>query len=1158
VLSWNIQGIGKKLEMQEIRQLIEGNDIIFLYETMKLDSYQPSFDGYYYFHCQRKFQHPRARRPAGGIAVFIRNELFTSKIVSIVKAREHAIWLKIVSRRHKEMYLGGLYIPPQRSSIYVNDSNYSTNNIHNEIRQDIALYLSKTPYVSICGDLNSRTGTVSDVEMNISGRNSNIVDDVDNAVAHIVGVDQMWPNHQRQSKDKTVNDYGRELLELCKAGNMRIMNGFFNCDETKDYTCHAPLGQSVVDYLVCSRSAFGILQSFNIVPKLVESDHKPLKFSFSIPSYDTAFTHRQNVMTQPRNMIFKYIFDKDKLDEYLANYDRNEAQSTLFDLTCDIENDMSTDTVVDKVYKYVNGSIENTFSKKKPRSFSCTFPVNKWFDDECKDLRKTVNSFAKSNDLSVAVSKTEYGILCRKYKQTIQRKQRHFQQVNRENLEKLLGSSQAECWKFWKKMTQLGTNQSNAPDLYTFHEYFTKQSHPPPIDYFDNEHMENIANVLHLSEYTCNDPVSREICDGIITEEEVTLHFRKLKNNKAAGIDGIPAEFYKYACEKLILPFCAVFNYIFDRGEYPSQRCEGLISALHKKGDKSNPDNYRKITVNVVMAKIFDSILNARLYYKNEALRLDDPCQFGFTPGASTTDCVFILDTTIRYQRHKRRPLYLCFVDFTKAFDYINRNALYYKLQKKCIGEKMLNVIMSMYSKAKARVNHLGNVGDSIDSSYGVLQGGILSPKLFNEFLSDLPNYLNASDGIDMGDLTLTHISYADDIVLLAHSETSLQNSINSLHDFCKKWHLIVNVAKTKVMHFGGSVQQFRYNDQDIESVDSFKYLGHVLTSKRNMHKEMTDYLVTQAQKALFALQGNTKQMLGYVTPLLSLKMFDTYILPILEYNCEIWGNNKPIPELEKIQLGYLKTMLGVRKQTPSLAVYGETGRFPLHVRQQTRMINYWVRLEKYPSSNILKKCLSIQKDLHNSGRDSWYGKINNIVNAHYTNMDQTQLSDSDLNLINRTYKSKIFQKSQETILSDINDSERQPKLRTYKLIKTDYRLEPYLLLPLNRKMYCQIARFRTSSHSLRIETGRHENPIIPAEERLCLKCDMNDVEDEMHCLVVCPSNSIHRVVLFNTATEYIENFERLDNENRFKTIMNAREPELLKAIGIFLTNVNA
>ena len=68
--------------------------------------------------------------------------------------------------------------------------------------------------------------------------------------------------------------------------------------------------------------------------------------------------------------------------------------------------------------------------------------------------------------------------------------------------------------------------------------------------------------------------------------------------------------------------------------------------------------------------------------------------------------------------------------------------------------DKMLKIITSMYDKARARVNHLGNTGDAIDSKCGVLQGGILSPKLFNKFLSDLPNYLNKSDGIAIDNLT--------------------------------------------------------------------------------------------------------------------------------------------------------------------------------------------------------------------------------------------------------------------------------------------------------------------------------------------------------------------------------------------------------------------
>jgi hypothetical protein len=233
------------------------------------------------------------------------------------------------------------------------------------------------------------------------------------------------------------------------------------------------------------------------------------------------------------------------------------------------------------------------------------------------------------------------------------------------------------------------------------------------------------------------------------------------------------------------------------------------------------------------MAKNFDSNLNARLYFKNDAMSLDEPFHFGFTPSRSTTDCVFVLDTVIRHQHFHKKSIFLCFVDFTKAFDYINRNALYYKLHKHKIGKKMLNIIISMFDKAQAKVYQQGKYGDHIDSIFGVLQGGILSPKLFNEFMSDLPNYLNSKDGIEINGTHFTHLLYADDIVFISGSATGLQNSIDSLHNFCAKWHLIVNTSKTKVMKIGSKCTvEFRCNNQNIEIVNSYKYLGHVLNSQ--------------------------------------------------------------------------------------------------------------------------------------------------------------------------------------------------------------------------------------------------------------------------------------------------------------------------------------
>ena len=126
---------------------------------------------------------------------------------------------------------------------------------------------------------------------------------------------------------------------------------------------------------------------------------------------------------------------------------------------------------------------------------------------------------------------------------------------------------------------------------------------------------------------------------------------------------------------------------------------EGIIHPVYKKGDHGVPDNYRKITVIPCIRKLFESILYNRPSFKNEVCNDNDPYQAGFKSNSRTTDYIFILCAIIDKQRCLSKPLYTCFVDFTKAFDYIDRTALYYKLLNRGIDGNLLNVIRSMFSK---------------------------------------------------------------------------------------------------------------------------------------------------------------------------------------------------------------------------------------------------------------------------------------------------------------------------------------------------------------------------------------------------------------------------------------------------------------------------
>ena len=273
--------------------------------------------------------------------------------------------------------------------------------------------------------------------------------------------------------------------------------------------------------------------------------------------------------------------------------------------------------------------------------------------------------------------------------------------------------------------------------------------------------------------------------------------------------------------------------------------------------------------------------------------------------------------------------------------------------------------------------------------------------------------------------------------------------------------------------------------------------------------------------------------------------MFDTHILPILEYNSEIWFSHKEIACLEKIQMKFLKNLLGVKIQTSTLAILADTGRFPLILRQQVSALKYYERLKSGSCPQLLISCYEIQKKLFNKKAACWLSKIYTVIENHNTN-----LGDFNVNKV----AASLFEHAQCKIMNEINDSNKNPKLRTYKLFKNDYRLEPYLNYNIPKSLFRSIARLRLSSHNLNIELGRHRRPYVPPEDRICQKCDLNEVDDEVHCLIVCSKWNKIRADLFQTAQVFVNGLTALRPREQFIRILTDKNLEMNIALGKFLS----
>ena len=152
----------------------------------------------------------------------------------------------------------------------------------------------------------------------------------------------------------------------------------------------------------------------------------------------------------------------------------------------------------------------------------------------------------------------------------------------------------------------------------------------------------------------------------------------------------------------------------------------------------------------------------------------------------------------------ENKELFVCYVDFTKACDYLVRENIFYKLIQYGIRGKILNIIKSLYSNIKSRVNFNNTLSEAFECHLGVCQGDLSSPLIFSLYVNDLEDYvvLNGCKGIDIGIVKLFLLLYANDIVIFAETEQRLREGLYVVSMYCKKWKLVVNVNKTKVVVF--------------------------------------------------------------------------------------------------------------------------------------------------------------------------------------------------------------------------------------------------------------------------------------------------------------------------------------------------------------------
>jgi hypothetical protein len=442
---------------------------------------------------------------------------------------------------------------------------------------------------------------------------------------------------------------------------------------------------------------------------------------------------------------------------------------------------------------------------------------------------------------------------------------------------------------------------------------------------------------------------------------DTELHevIKSLKSSKSPGLDSIPPAVWKLpGLHEHLLGFC---NSALISSRIPEAWKTSSIIPIPKKGDLTKPGNYRGISLAPVAAKVFNKLLLNRICpYVDPILRHN---QNGFRRGRSTLPQILAIRRILEECKIGNRAAAIVFVDFSKAFDSINREALFHILELYGIPAPLVKAIRLLYDSSFAKVQTADGLTDFFKTLLGVLQGDTLAPFLFIIVLDYvLRNCMDSEYGLTIiprqtrrvPGVTVTDLDFADDLALMSNTIAGAKKLLHDLENAASLVGLSLNAKKTEYMTVNIDTPDesiSSLNGDNIKHVEDFKYLGsYIADSKRdfNIRKGM-------AWSACIKLQ---KIWTSGISDHLKVRFFRACVEPVLLYGSETWTLKK---EFEKRLDGcYTRLLMKAKniswKKHPTLQqIYGNLPPIStVLAKRRARFAGHCMRASNQSISSIL------------------------------------------------------------------------------------------------------------------------------------------------------------------------------------------------------------
>ena len=1083
--------------------------------------------------------------------------------------------------------------------------------------------LPKEHYVMLLGDLNAH---IADRSPRVCVCGYEKADESDLCTSCVC---------ERTSEDtKPVDAYGDQLLDLCTSMNMCVLNCLvrvndmhfsFNHSDCMTFSSKGGNGSSVVDYMCMDARLLSRLRHFTVCTDLASaaSDHYLLACYISNPPRHHSAHHRLTTQATSRKIKWSDVVHQrlcealpdDAVFSRTVDFFKQSYESHQPVTHSDLQQQYSQ--CIDSIRKCATGRPpvppqrptrahrHASQNRKTDDDGPAYIAQTKWYDGQCFHLRRVHRTLLRKAVRATRQGKGTHAVevarqALKQYLSVCRRKRKDWLKSVTEQVDSIVQAGNNKTWQYVDEiLSDKRRTDVYAPPISALTAHFTQVFSPTPGQ-DDNK----------PGKMPSPEPPARPNTHTIehVTVSDVEQVLAKVKRDKAGGWDGIPSALLADLKESewfvsLVHCMCNVF---VRNAFWPEQWNAIIIAPIPKSGKPPDkPDSYRPIHLICVLAKCVSSLVERKIRASVETC-----CeQLGFQTGSGTRDNVFVLHQLIR--KYRKRRLFTCFVDFKMAFDSVDRDKLFDKLEQiPGMDTVWLRMLKAMYKGVKASVK---GSGVWFPETIGVKQGDPLSPLLFILYINDLTQALVPTDGdgncskadqafvTTLSERLIRCLLYADDLALPSRTEAGLSILLDRLRDYCNTWKLTVNVSKTEVVVFDSSrkaeplsTYKFYYNSELIKCVDKFKYVG-IWFHRSGRTRDTFSDMLGSSRRAMFKCMGRVVS-LGPVPVCTKITLFNAYVRPVMLYCAEALPLTRTQTDaLDALQMQYVRWCLGRLPQSSTkVDTLAEVGQRPISYEVSKASINYCMLVKSRTTKHITTAALGdalaakekqenwwrmVQGHLGRMGCDEeWHETLKlRLDNCREQARKQKAIASQVRMLCADAWKQQLLGPPPETpdwcshhdtvsewmdtyvLPVHVTDNRGGRWYRTH--FPPQYKLAaPYVKSCMSSRLTRAICMFRLGIAQLHAHTGNWGATPTHLFARTCTycqhACQRACVEDAYHVCMECPLYEHMRVGVYTYLYTHKFDFTPFSNlQALYIALLSVPDARAMRAIGGFLSD---